>query len=234
MAWSLPDWNWEQEFYGSCSRWRFGPFLSNRGYVRGMLFSLILFLRGMFAKNEMLVLPFYGSGKTDIKGARCMLATALLRHFEMPLQSRAQIRKVSFYDFEPHTYLYGHQFLIFQHYGPHMRPREVFLAFPMLEYVLSSSRNWVDARYKKGWHAELEVLTVRLDARFADTLDMATLKRLENGNLVGREIKKDGKGLLRLVDGKAGIRGEWQGLDLKGNPAKWISESYVWRDVSMR
>lgn len=90
-----------------------------------------------------------------------------------------------------------------------------------------SKMGMLDLHYSDGWQAELEELTVRLDTKSEDK------EKLRNKDLVQREIKKFGGGVLKLVDGKKGILGTWKGLDLSGNHVEWHSVTNVWRDTSL-
>lgn len=106
-----------------------------------------------------------------------------------------------------------------------MRPRKVFLACALREFM--SGMAFKMYRDAAPWHAELEELTVRIDARLEDK------GKLKNTNLVIREIGKYKGGVLRLVEGKSGVLGSWRGLDLGGEHVEWHSVTYVWRDASM-
>lgn len=98
---------------------------------------------------------------------------------------QAEIQKVSLYVLDTCAYLHGHDL-----YGMKMmRPRKVFVAFPLVSYLKIGGRR---PRYSVGWHASLEELTVRFDVESEDK------EKLKTKGIVKREIIKEGGGVSNL------------------------------------
>jgi hypothetical protein len=67
-----------------------------------------------------------------------------------------------------------------------------------------------------GWHAALEELTLRINARPEER------ERFERESALERSIAKIGGGVLTLVNAEAKISGTWTSLDKKGNRSNSI------------
>lgn len=158
--------------------------------------------------------PYYGIGKYYIVLRPVItVARTLVNYRTMSPKIQHEIQEVNLYDIGWSNYLTGNNFWNLNG----IRPRKVFMNCPFDDYG-----GW-PMKGVKGWHAQLEVLTLRIDVRPKDKA------KLENELLLEKTIKKVGGGILELVDDESNVWGTWDGLDLRGSAVTWQSLTNVWR-----
>lgn len=129
----------------------------------------------------------------------------------MSAKIQAEIQQVKLYDVGRQTYLLRQGMKA-------LRPRRVFIAYPMKDYTRGQIK-----QKKIGWHDTLKELTLRIDVHPKDRKVFKKEPPPENS------ITKRGGDVLKLVDTESGIPGPWMCLDKKGNHVEWHSVTYIWR-----